>query len=105
VPVRDLRAASDWYGRLFGRPPDLVPNEREAAWRLTDSGWICIERDPQRAGSALHTVLVADLQGFLAGLARRGVQAGPVQEIGAGVKQAIVRDADGNRLKLGQPPG
>jgi len=105
IPVSDRQAAGEWYERLLGRPPDLIPNAREAAWRLTDSGWLVIERDPARAGSALHTLLVADLDGFLAGLAERGVRAGPVELIGDGVRQAIVSDPDGNRLKVGQPPG
>jgi len=80
-----------------------VPNEREAAWRLTDTGWIVIEADPARAGTALHTLLVDDLDSVLAGLAERGVKAGPVELIGAAVRQSIVADPDGNRLKLGQP--
>jgi len=104
IPVSDREAVGEWYERLLGRPPDLIPNAREAAWRLTDSGWLVIERDPARAGSALHTLLVADLDGFLAGLAERGVNAGPVEPIGDGVRQSIVVDPDGNRLKVGQPP-
>ncbi len=104
VPVRDRVQAGEWYERLLGRPPDLVPNEREAAWRLTDTGWIVIEADPPRAGTALHTVLVADLDALLAEMAQRDVHAGPVETIGPGVRQAIVADPDGNRLKVGQLP-
>jgi hypothetical protein len=55
IPVADRDAAVGWYGRLTGRPPDLVPNEKEAAWRLTETGWIYVIVDPDRAGSALHT--------------------------------------------------
>jgi catechol 2,3-dioxygenase-like lactoylglutathione lyase family enzyme len=105
VPVDDVGDARAWYERLLGRVPDLIPNAREACWRLTDSGWIVIEQDPARAGSALHTALVGDLDGFLAGLAERGVRAGPVETIGPGVRQSVVVDPDGNRLKVGQPPG
>jgi len=104
IPVRDRELARAWYERLLGCPPDLVPNVREAAWRLTDTGWIVIEADPPRAGTALHTLLVDDLGGLLAGLTERGVQAGPVEVIGPGVRQSIVADPDGNRLKLGQSP-
>ncbi|HUB74784.1 MAG TPA: VOC family protein [Solirubrobacteraceae bacterium] len=104
VPVGEIARAREFYERLLGRPPDLVPNEREAAWRLTGTGWLCIELDAARAGTALHTLLVGDLDGLLAGLAGRGVQAGPVELIGPGVRQSVVADPDGNRLKLGQPP-
>ncbi len=104
--MRDREAAGEWYECFLGRGPDLLPNDREAAWRLTDSGWLYIVVDPPRAGSSLNTVLVADLDAFLADLARRGVQAGPVEVIAGGtVRQAIVTDPDGNRLKVGQPLG
>ena len=37
IPVARFEPALDWYGRLFGRPPDLVPmpGERVAEWQLT----------------------------------------------------------------------
>ena len=57
-----------------------------------------------RAGSALNTLLVDDLDGFLAELAKRSVEAGPVETIGSGVRVTVVTDPDGNRLQVGQPP-
>jgi predicted enzyme related to lactoylglutathione lyase len=104
IPVRDGDRAGDFYTRLFGRPPDLIPNEHEAAWRLTGDGWIYFVVDPGRAGSALNTVLVGDLDSFLDDLAGRDVTAGAVTVNGAGVLEAVVTDPDGNRLKVGQPP-
>jgi catechol 2,3-dioxygenase-like lactoylglutathione lyase family enzyme len=102
VPVADRAAAIEWYGRLAGRPPDLLPNDDEAAWRLTETGWLYVIADPGRAGSSLQTLLVDDLDGFLARLAEQGIGAGPVQAIAPGVRKAIVTDPDGNRLNLGQ---
>ncbi len=104
IPVADRDAAVDWYERLAGGAADLVPNEREAAWRLTETGWIYVVVDVGRAGSALVTILVDDLDGFLAGLFERGIEAGPVETIGSDVRRAIVTDPDGNRLSVGQPP-
>jgi catechol 2,3-dioxygenase-like lactoylglutathione lyase family enzyme len=104
IPVADRDAAVAWYGRLAGRPPDLIPNDIEAAWQLTEAGWIYVIADPGRAGSGLHTLLVDDLDAFLAELATRGIVAGPVETIGDAVRVAIVTDPDGNRLKVGQPP-
>jgi predicted enzyme related to lactoylglutathione lyase len=60
--------------------------------------------DAGRAGSALNTLLVDDLDAFLAGLAERGVVAGPVETVGDGVRATVVTDPDGNRLQVGQPP-
>lgn len=104
IPVTNRDAAAGWYERLVGRPPDLIPNDDEAAWRLTDTGWIYIVVDAARAGSARNTVLVDDLDAFLAGLTERGMTAGPVDIIGDGVRRTDVTDPDGNRLQVGQPP-
>jgi predicted enzyme related to lactoylglutathione lyase len=104
IPVADRDTAAAWYERLVGRPPDLIPNEDEAAWRLTDTGWIYIVVDAARAGSALNTLLVDDLDAFLAGLAERGIVSGPVETIGDGVRRAEVTDPHGNRVQVGQPP-
>jgi predicted enzyme related to lactoylglutathione lyase len=105
IPVADRAAAVAWYERLVGRPPDLIPNDDEAAWRLTDTGWIYVIADPGRAGSALNTVLVDDLDAFLAGIAERGLAAAPVETTAdVGVRTTTVTDPDGNRLQVGQPP-
>jgi calcineurin-like phosphoesterase/predicted enzyme related to lactoylglutathione lyase len=104
IPVGDRDAAVSWYGRLLGRPPDLIPNEDEAAWRITDSGWIYVIADAARAGSSLQTLLVADLDALLASVAARGVAIGPVDVMSNGVRHTTLTDPDGNRLKLGQVP-
>ena len=105
IPVANRDAAAGWYERLIGRPPDLVPNDDEAAWRLTETGWIYIVVDAERAGSALHTVLVDDLDAFLAGINERGITTtNPVATVGGGVRRTAVTDPDGNWLQIGQPP-
>jgi catechol 2,3-dioxygenase-like lactoylglutathione lyase family enzyme len=105
IPVADLQAAVGWYERLTGRPPDLIPNEDEAAWQLTETGWIYLISDAVLAGSALHTLLVDDLDAFLADLADHAITAGPIETIGGTVRHSIVTDPDGNRLNVGQVPG
>ncbi len=104
IPVTNRDAAIGWYERFTGRAPDLIPNAEEAAWQLSDTGWICVNADVERAGSARHTLLVDDLDAFLAGLQQRGIAAGPVEIIGDNVRRAAVLDPDGNRLSVGQPP-
>ena len=63
IPVADREVAVlvRAVRRPAGRPPDLVPNEDEAAWQMNETGWIYVIVDPGRAGSALHTLLVDDL--------------------------------------------
>jgi len=102
VPVDHLDAARAWYERLAGRPPDLVPNAREAAWHVSDSGWLCLIADPERAGSARHTILVEDLDAFIADAAERGIAAGPVAPVARDTRSVTIADPDGNRLQVGE---
>jgi glyoxylase I family protein len=104
IPVVDRDTATGWYERFAGRAPDLIPNDHEAAWQMSETGWIYVIADTDKAGSALHTLLVDDLDDFLAVLAKRGIPSGPIETIGDRVRVATVTDPDGNRIKLGQPP-
>ena len=104
IPVSDFGAARRWYERLLGRPPDRLPHDQEAVWQLADTGLIYVVADPERAGSSLLTVIVDDLDGWLAGLARRGIAAVELDPVGAGVRRARITDPDGNLITLGQLP-
>jgi hypothetical protein len=97
--VARLEQARSFYERLLGREPDLVPNEHESAWELRDGAWICLIADPDAAGGSLHTLLVADLDSFLAAAAARGIEPGPLEPVG-GLRQSVIEDPDGNRLKV-----
>jgi len=103
IAVADLDAARGWYERFAGRPADLVPNEREFAWQLTDTGWIYVVADADRAGRALVTLLVGDLDEWLAELAGRGLAAETIDTIPGAVRKAAFRDPEGNMVTLGQP--
>jgi len=104
VPVHDREAAIDFYERLVGKPPTMLPNDDEAAWQLTNSGWLYVVRDAEKAGGTVVTLLVDDLDEHLAALAERGVETGPVEEkIPSAVRSIWVVDPDGNRIQLGQP--
>lgn len=101
LAVSDIAAARSWYERLMGRPPDLVPNAREASWRLTETGWIYV--DASRSGPSFVTVLVDDLDGWLAEVRGREIATGPVETLNAGrVRRCVITDPDGNRIAFGQ---
>jgi len=104
IPVASYVLALAWYERFVGRPPDLIPNDGEAAWQMSEAGWLCLVADVDRAGSAAHTLIVDDLDAFLAGLGVRGIGAGPVEAIDDLVRFTLITDPDGNRLTVGQPP-
>ena len=103
IHVGELPRARDFYERLLGREPDLVPNSREVAWQLHEGAWIVLIAGGAEPGGAQHTLILEELDGFLAEARSRGVVPGPVKPVGPGMLQSIVVDPDGNRLKLAAP--
>lgn len=100
VPVTELEAAVRWYERFFGRPPDVVPNDKEVMWRVTDNGWLYVILDAGRAGRTVVTISVADLERFVDELAGRGLNPGPIEAVGHAGWKATSLDADGNAISL-----
>ncbi len=81
-----------------------MPNEREAAWQLREGAWICLieASGAVAAGGSQHTLLVADIDSFVSGAAARGIEHGSLEPVG-GLRQSLVTDPDGNRLKVAGP--
>jgi predicted enzyme related to lactoylglutathione lyase len=98
VPTADFAAAHPWYERLFGRPADNRPMEQLAEWRLTDSGWVQLTGDPERAGSGLLNFAVDNLDQHVGELAARGLTPGAIQTVTKGVQLSTIRDPDGNTI-------
>jgi predicted enzyme related to lactoylglutathione lyase len=103
LAVADYPAALAWYERLFGRPADLVPNWNEAAWQLTESGWVYVVGDSTRAGKGLLTLLVEDLDDRIAEFAERGLAPLRIDTLPNLVRKATITDPEGNQITLGQP--
>lgn len=100
VRVRELGVATEWYSRLFGRQPDIVPNEDEVMWRVTDGAWLYLLRDAPRAGHSLVTICVSDLEAAVAELADRGVKLGAIAAVGDAARKARGHDPEGNSVDL-----
>jgi catechol 2,3-dioxygenase-like lactoylglutathione lyase family enzyme len=105
MAVRDYDSGRAWYDAFFGRPPDLLPNDNEAAWQLNDGASVYIVGDGARAGGGLLALFVDDLDEQLRTLTERGIAAGPVEVVGGETRTAVVADPDGNKITLGQLPG
>lgn len=103
IRVRDLAAARPWYERLLGEPA-FFPNAREIVWTLAEERSLYIEEDPGRAGGALVTVFVDDLDGHLAAIGARGLEPAERETYSNGVRKAIFRDDDGNEVGFAGPP-
>jgi catechol 2,3-dioxygenase-like lactoylglutathione lyase family enzyme len=104
IAVADYHAALAWYQRLLGRSPDVIVNENEAMWQVASAGWIYVVGDVGRAGSALLTLLVDDLEEQIAALAERGLAAGEIDTLPGGVRKATIFDPEGNTITFGEVP-
>ncbi|GAB1817533.1 VOC family protein [Herbidospora sp. RD11066] len=104
IPVSDLAVALDWYERLLGSPPEFFPNDVEAVWGLGEHRYVYIELLPERAGHALNTVFVSDLDTVLAGIAERGLEPAQQETYSNGVRKVTYRDPDGNEIGFGGGP-
>lgn len=102
VSCRDLDASLPWYEKLFGAAPDRRPMDGLAEWYLTGAGAVQLVTDPERAGSAMLTLNVDDLEDFLAELV------GPehVEEAitdATTARLASLADPDGNIVTIAEP--
>ena len=103
ITVRDGNAAIEFYQRLLGAPPTMLPDDDdEAAWQLTGGGWLYALRDADRAGQAILTLLVGDLDERLAAAATAGIEPGPVETVAGSVRTTWIIDPDGNCIQIGQ---
>jgi len=98
VPVADIDVARDWYERLLGRPADNRPMDSLAEWRVTETGWLQVFRDAERAGSTLLNFAVDDLDRQIADLSERGLAPEPIETANKGVQLSAITDPDGNRI-------
>jgi predicted enzyme related to lactoylglutathione lyase len=102
IPVSDYRAARPWYEQLFGRAPDVNVTDHECMWQLAAAGWVYIVEDRDRAGHALFTFLVDNLPDHVAAIAARGLKVGDIETIPDAVRVAVIMDADGNKIQIGE---
>ena len=101
VPVADYAAALAWYERLAGRPADFAPHETESVWRLGPA-WIYVVSDAERAGRAMLTLIVDDLEAEVAALAERGLETGPMGMVADVMRKADITDPEGNRITFAE---
>jgi len=104
LPVSDYQRALTWYERLLGLEPTFLPNATEAVWELAEHRYLYIEELPERAGHALHTVFVDDLDERVKTISARGIEPASQETYGNGVRKVIYRDSDGNEIGFGGAP-
>ena len=100
VAVADLARAVPWYENLFGREPDIVPNEQEVMWKVVDGGWLYVVEDPDRAGGAIVTLSFPDLDAVVREVTERGLTPEPTKPVGDAGRKAKLTDPDGNLVSM-----
>jgi len=114
VPVTDVDRAKAFYTEQLGfvADVDVRPADGVRVVQLTPPGSACsigigtgLPAYAMAPGSirALHLV-VEDIERARAELVSRGVDVGPVEDVGGGVKYAGFSDPDGNTMTLQEMP-
>jgi catechol 2,3-dioxygenase-like lactoylglutathione lyase family enzyme len=104
IPVTDFQRALAWYERLLGSEPTFLAHATEAVWELAEHRSVYVEQLPERAGHAMHTLFVDDLDGRVQAIADRGIQPAERETYGNGVRKVVYRDPDGNEIGFGGAP-
>lgn len=102
--MSDHQRALAWYERLLGPEPSFLPNATEAVWELAEHRYLYLEVLPERAGHAIHTVFVDDLDQRVASISARGIEPASRETYGNGARKVICRDDDGNEVAFGGAP-
>lgn len=97
VAVRDIEAATAWYGQLIGWPPHPHPVPKLVEWQFEEGGWLQLFEDANRAGSSSVTFFEDSLDERVAQLKRLEIEIGQTSDTDR-FKTAIIADPDGNRL-------
>jgi catechol 2,3-dioxygenase-like lactoylglutathione lyase family enzyme len=101
IPVSDYAAAKEWYVRLLGAEPSFIAHATEAVWELAEHRFLFVEEEAERAGGAIHTIFVDDLDARVAEIAARGIEPDERVTYPGKARKAIYRDADGNEISYG----
>jgi predicted enzyme related to lactoylglutathione lyase len=101
VAVKDLKAASAWYEKLFRRSADSTPMPEVAEWKFERGGWLRVYELSERAGAGSCTLAVRDIAGIIAHLKSLGIDTSQVSS-GATVKTVMITDPDGNHLAFAE---
>jgi catechol 2,3-dioxygenase-like lactoylglutathione lyase family enzyme len=104
VAVSDYPKAVKWFEALLGMPATFEATDTECVWTLSEHRSIYVELRPERAGHAMVTVILDDLDGFVEAAAGRGVHPETQETYDNGMRKATYRDSEGNEIGFGGAP-
>ena len=100
IPVTDFDFALQWYIKLFGREPDVLPMEGIAEWQLVENAWIQVCVDPERAGGTTVVVGVDDIESKYQTLFKATFSVGEIVEYPEVIKMFEILDPAGNKISF-----
>ena len=71
-------------------------------WELASGAWVYVVADPGRAGNALLTVMVDDLDAHVAALRERGAEPGAIETAPGKFRRSELTDPDGNQIAFAE---
>ena len=102
IATNRFREARSWYTRLIGSEPDIEPTDGVAEWQLTDTAWLQLVTDPQRAGNSAVRIGVTDLAAQITMLNGAGIRTSVPVVIADMVTVIDIADPDGNEVSYVQ---
>ncbi|MEH1858455.1 MAG: VOC family protein [Nostoc sp.] len=108
VDVTDLEASVKWYTEKLGLV--LESKYDTPSWRqfsIPDIERFAIGlnlSNSVEAGNTVSTFVVKDIVAAHQSLIEKGVEVGPITDVGHGVQLSVFKDIDGNLLGLRQNP-
>jgi predicted enzyme related to lactoylglutathione lyase len=72
-------------------------------WAIGEHRWFYLLQDAPKAGSALVTIMVADLDATAEAIRERGIEPTELEDYGQ-ARKYVFHDPDGNEIGVGQIP-
>ena len=104
LPVSDFARAVAWFTRLYGLPETFRAHDTEFIWTLAEDRSVYVLLKPESAGHGLVTMMLDDLDGFVAAAAARGIEPTTQETYDGGARKVVYRDPDGNEVGFGGMP-
>jgi predicted enzyme related to lactoylglutathione lyase len=109
IEVPDVEQAADWYTKHLGfevEPSFQTPNWVQLSSPPFPNIVFGLSSPPNNPGSGgeCTTFVISDIEGAREALVARGVQVGPIENVGDGVQLAFFDDPYTNRWGLRQNP-
>ncbi|MEH1830625.1 MAG: VOC family protein [Nostoc sp.] len=108
VDVSNLEASVEWYKSKLGLVPENkydTPNWRQFSFPDIPRFAIGLNlSNSVETGSTVSTFVVDNIVAARQSLIEKGVEVGPITDVGHGVQLSVFKDLDGNLLGLRQNP-